>query len=93
MFVNINAKNTHYVSGVPILGLYPIDPLRINSLGIDQGGGPVNIKLNFRDLDISNIGSAVIRELQWVELASLTEGGNIFDRISDGLVQFVLFLS
>lgn len=55
---------THYVPGVPVLGLYPIDPLRINALGIDQGGGPVNIKLNFRDLDISNIGTAVIREIQ-----------------------------
>lgn len=46
-----------------MFGLYPIDPLRITALGIDQGTGPVSIKLNFRDLDISNIGSVKINEI------------------------------
>lgn len=53
----------HLVKGVPSLGLYPIDPLRITALGIDQGTGPVSIKLNFRDLDISNIGTVKINEV------------------------------
>uniref|UniRef100_A0A2H8TXF5 Protein takeout n=1 Tax=Melanaphis sacchari TaxID=742174 RepID=A0A2H8TXF5_9HEMI len=53
----------HLVKGVPIFGLYPIDPLRITALGIDQGTGPVSIKLNFRDLDISNIGTVKINEI------------------------------
>ncbi|KAL4092097.1 hypothetical protein QTP88_026666 [Uroleucon formosanum] len=53
----------HLIKGVPSLGLYPIDPLRITQLGIDQGTGPVSIKLNFRDLDISNIGTVKINEL------------------------------
>ncbi|XP_060873611.1 protein takeout-like [Metopolophium dirhodum] len=53
----------HLVKGVPSLGLYPIDPLRITQLGIDQGTGPVSIKLNFRDLDISNIGSIKFNEI------------------------------
>lgn len=57
MFIKIN------VPGIPNLGLLPIDPLRITELGIDQGSGPVSIKLNFRDLDISNIGTAKINEL------------------------------
>jgi len=52
-----------FISGVPSLGLYPIDPLRITQLGIDQGNGPVSIKLNFRDLDISNIGTVKINEI------------------------------
>jgi len=51
------------ISGVPSFGLYPIDPLRITALGIDQGTGPVSIKLNFRDLDISNIGTVKIDQI------------------------------
>ncbi|XP_022179649.1 protein takeout-like [Myzus persicae] len=53
----------HLVKGVPSLGIYPVDPLRITQLGIDQGTGPVSIKLNFRDLDISNIGTVQIDEI------------------------------
>jgi len=53
----------HLIKGFPSLGLYPIDPLRITTLGIDQGTGPVSIKLNFRDLDITNIGTAKINEV------------------------------
>ncbi|XP_050541478.1 protein takeout-like [Daktulosphaira vitifoliae] len=53
----------HLVKGVPSLGLISVDPLRISSLGIDQGSGPVSIKLNFKDLDISNIGTAKIQNV------------------------------
>jgi len=53
----------HLVKGVPSLGLFPIDPLRITALGIDQGNGPVSIKLNFKDLDISNIGTVNINKI------------------------------
>jgi len=52
-----------FILGVPSFGLYPIDPLRITALGIDQGTGPVSIKLNFRDLDISNIGSIKFNDI------------------------------
>lgn len=58
MFIKI------YAPGIPNFGLLPIDPLRITELGIDQGSGPVSIKLNFRDLDISNIGTAKINHLK-----------------------------
>ena len=51
------------IPGVPSIGLPPIDPFRVTSLEIDQGTGPVNIKLNFRDLDASNIGTVKINEL------------------------------
>lgn len=60
---SLQSSIPHLVKGIPSLGLYPIDPLRITALGIDQGSGPVSIKLNFRDLDISNIGTVMIREL------------------------------
>ncbi|XP_050443509.1 protein takeout-like [Adelges cooleyi] len=61
--VSLEQSVPHLIKGVPSLGLHPIDPLRITALGIDQGTGPVSIKLNFRDLDISNIGTLKIKDL------------------------------
>jgi len=50
--------------GVPSLGLMKMDPLRITSLQIDQGTGPVSIKLDFKNLDISNIRSVILDKTQ-----------------------------
>lgn len=50
--------------GVPNLGLLKMDPLRINSLLIDQGTGPVSIKLDFKNLDIYNMKSIIIDKIQ-----------------------------
>ncbi|KAM7249411.1 hypothetical protein ACFE04_016258 [Oxalis oulophora] len=48
------------VKGQPKFGLPVIDPLRITSLIINQGHGPVNIRLNFTNLDIIGLtGSSV----------------------------------
>lgn len=52
------------LAGVPSLGLMPVDPLRITQLSIDQGTGPVSIKLDFRDLDIKNIKAVKINSLK-----------------------------
>lgn len=52
------------VKGVPRFSLPPIDPLRISNLIIDQGHGPVAIKMNFTDLDIRNIGSGKVTDLK-----------------------------
>jgi len=60
---SLQSSIPHLVKGVPSLGLFPIDPLRITALGIDQGNGPVSIKLNFKDLDISNIGSVNVNKI------------------------------
>ncbi|KAG8301211.1 hypothetical protein J6590_058206 [Homalodisca vitripennis] len=46
--------------GVPALGVLTIDPLRVTHLLIDQGTGPVSIKLDFNELDIHGLGSARI---------------------------------
>jgi len=50
--------------GVPKLGLPPIDPLRISTLYVDQGTGPVTIKLNFTDLDIKGLGNCKMSDLK-----------------------------
>jgi len=50
--------------GIPNLGILKMDPLRINSLIIDQGTGPVSIKLDFKNLDIINMKSVIIDKLQ-----------------------------
>lgn len=57
-----------YNLGIPSLGILKMDPLRIDKLLIDQGSGPVSIKLDFKNLDISNLKSIVIDKVQWVLL-------------------------
>lgn len=55
-------RATPYLSkGIPSLGLLPTDPLRISSLTIDKGIGGVNLK--FKDLDILNMRSTIIKDL------------------------------
>jgi hypothetical protein len=41
-----------------------MDPLRITELKIDQGSGPVSIKLNFKDLDIMNLKMLTIDKIK-----------------------------
>ncbi|CAI6362516.1 unnamed protein product [Macrosiphum euphorbiae] len=42
-----------------------MDPLRISTLLIDQGKGPVSLKLDFKDLDISNLKSVIIDKIHY----------------------------
>jgi len=55
----------HLAKGVPSLGIIPMDPLRITELKIDQGSGPVSIKLNFKDLDIMNLKMLTIDKIKY----------------------------
>ncbi|KAL0275799.1 UNVERIFIED_CONTAM: hypothetical protein PYX00_003543 [Menopon gallinae] len=50
--------------GYPPLGLYPIDPLDITALNIDQGSGPVSIDLKFKDLKIYGFKDAKISDVK-----------------------------
>ncbi|KAF6200079.1 hypothetical protein GE061_006380 [Apolygus lucorum] len=43
------------IGGTPSLGILPLDPLRFDSITIDQGTGPVSIKLDFSDLDVFGV--------------------------------------
>lgn len=52
------------LTGVPKFQLPPIDPLRITTLNIDQGHGPVAIKMNFTDLDIHGVGTAAVKDVK-----------------------------
>ncbi|XP_047098153.1 protein takeout-like [Schistocerca piceifrons] len=46
--------------GAPSLGVLPIDPLAISALSIGRGSGPVDVSLDFKDLTIHGLSSAVI---------------------------------
>jgi len=61
-------KKWKYFLGIPSLGLIPIDPLIISQLDINQGSSsePLNLKLNFKDLYIHNIGSIKLTSMKWV---------------------------
>lgn len=52
------------VKGQPKFGLPVIDPLRITSLIINQGHGPVNIRLNFTNLDIIGLTGSSVTNLK-----------------------------
>lgn len=46
------------VKGAKDFGVFPIEPLVIKQLDIDQGSGPVSIELHFNDLQISGLPKA-----------------------------------
>ena len=40
------------ILGAPQLGVYPIDPMRVNKLQLTSGTGTVSLDLTFSDMDI-----------------------------------------
>lgn len=54
--------------GIPSLGMIKIDPLRILSLKIEQGNGPVSINMSFTDIDIINLRYVQAKKVEWVGL-------------------------
>uniref|UniRef100_A0A2S2PPC5 Protein takeout n=1 Tax=Schizaphis graminum TaxID=13262 RepID=A0A2S2PPC5_SCHGA len=65
LMTGIQSAIPHLAKGVPSLGILKMDPLRIDKLIIDQGKGPVSIKLDFKNLDISNLKSIVIDKIHY----------------------------
>lgn len=46
------------------LAIPPLEPLRINRIDITQGGSsPINVNLNFKDLDMRGISKAVVNRV------------------------------
>jgi hypothetical protein len=64
IFINLNVDSRINTLGQQKFGLPPIDPLRINSLYIDQGQGSVIVKLNFTNLDIIGMSKSVIESVR-----------------------------
>ncbi|KAK9504720.1 hypothetical protein O3M35_010987 [Rhynocoris fuscipes] len=62
-------------NGNPSLGVLPLDPLRFNKISIDQGSGPVSIKLDLKDLDVIGIKTVKLSPIkQWNWKDALVEG-------------------
>lgn len=51
-------------NGNPGLGLPAIDPLRIDSIKIQEGGGPVNINLEFKNVTLSGLSNLEVYEMK-----------------------------
>ncbi|BES99100.1 JHBP [Nesidiocoris tenuis] len=60
------------VKGQPKLGVSPIDPLRFESIRIDQGKGPVSIDLHFKNLDVFGTKDVIIESVEndWKSLTA-----------------------
>ncbi|XP_047097006.1 protein takeout-like [Schistocerca piceifrons] len=50
--------------GLPAFGVYSIDPLKVTQMLIDQGDGPVNIKLDFTDQTFTGFGDITVKDLK-----------------------------
>lgn len=52
-------------AGEPKIALAPIDPLKINKMQIKQGGdSPVNIELNFNNVELRGLRNLVCTHLK-----------------------------
>lgn len=53
-----------FFTGIPSLGVLPIDPLNIMNLKIKQGSGPVSIDLTFININMTGVGSLVLTSVE-----------------------------
>ncbi|XP_052891481.1 uncharacterized protein LOC128299527 [Anopheles moucheti] len=63
-----------YQGGVPGLALASLDPLRIDEMDIVQGTGPVNIVLNFKNVDITGFKDVIVKKAK-----GLTASPNVME--------------
>lgn len=60
---------TLLLSGFPKIGLAAVDPLHVNQIQLKQGAqSPVNIELNFRDVDLLGLKDHVCTYMKQVSL-------------------------
>ncbi|CAH1397718.1 unnamed protein product [Nezara viridula] len=64
MVKEVNKAIQTLKGGSKTLAVNPLDPLRILELKIDQGSGPVSIKLEFKDTDIVGLSTCVLLTLK-----------------------------
>lgn len=63
LFERIGATFTKHAVGIPEIKLVSLDPLKIQKMDIVQGGdGPINIVLNFKDVDLTGLSESVIKK-------------------------------
>lgn len=64
----INSILPNYYTGIRKLNLVPFDPLKIDKMDIVQGGNsPVNIVLNFKDVDFLGLSRAQVMSVKGFE--------------------------
>ncbi|XP_065087217.1 protein takeout-like [Ochlerotatus camptorhynchus] len=63
LFERIGATFAKHAAGIPEISLVSVDPLKIQKMDIVQGGdGPINIVLNFKDVDLTGLSQSVIKK-------------------------------
>lgn len=43
--------------GIPELNIPPMEPLKLNNLAFDQGGGAVKVVSSFKDVEVSGLSN------------------------------------
>lgn len=49
---------------MPSVGVTPLDPLHFDRLMVDQSSGPVAVKLEFKNMDISGLTALKIKNVE-----------------------------
>lgn len=63
LFERIGATFAKHAAGIPAIDLVSLDPLKIQKMDIVQGGdGPINIVLNFKNVDLTGLSEAVVKK-------------------------------
>uniref|UniRef100_A0A182QFS0 Uncharacterized protein n=1 Tax=Anopheles farauti TaxID=69004 RepID=A0A182QFS0_9DIPT len=55
-----------FQNGIPEMALASLDPLRIDEMDIVQGQGPVNIVLNFKNVDITGFKDVIVKKAKGI---------------------------
>lgn len=59
----LSENSLSWFSGIPSLGVLPIDPLLVTAISIGRGSGPVDITLDFRNTKISGLGALKVESV------------------------------
>ncbi|XP_058825090.1 protein takeout-like [Topomyia yanbarensis] len=58
----IGTTFSKHTKGIPEVNLAALDPLKIEKMDIVQGEGPINIELNFRNVDLIGLSESEIKK-------------------------------
>lgn len=62
LFERIGATFAKHSKGIPEVNLVQLDPLIIEKMDIVQGDGPINIELNFKNVELTGLSESTIKK-------------------------------
>ncbi|XP_058449586.1 protein takeout-like [Malaya genurostris] len=63
LFDQIATTLSKHSQGIPEVNLAALDPLKIEKMDIVQGDGPINIELNFKNVDLTGLSESEVKKV------------------------------